>query len=160
MKKPTKAQIRERLEWVKAQITKCPEKYDQSSFCGTPCCIAGWLDIKMVGVREHMEADARNVWRDALAALGIPEFAATPWIFRPNFFGSDKFQEFFRARNKKQKARVACRAIDAYLKEIGADAPKAQAARQRARTRGGKKAAAIRKAKGREISGFSRKGGR
>ena len=107
---PTKQQIRERLEWVKWQITEHPETYDQSDWgcCGSPCCIAG-----------HLASLAASEYKNYLGVLATANILIAtdgmPWLFCQYWLGSEvEIDEDHFATPAE-----GCRAIDLYLKEIG-----------------------------------------
>lgn len=97
------------LNWVKKQITKYPQQYDQNSWCGSAQCICGWL-AKKEGYAGY------EPWSIALPLLGLDAKAADPWLFDAAFSaGPAKIRR--RARKIVSPA-LACEAIDAYLEEV------------------------------------------
>jgi len=130
VKRVSKKLLRDRLEWVKAQITAHPRKYDQGNFCGSVCCIAGWLDVhangskvhadrmKPVGEEDHIDAEERA--SEEVEVIGKKELGVRvdPWLFSPGFEERVKLSDaFYEALTPKARAAVACQAIDTYLKE-------------------------------------------
>ena len=109
---PTKQQIRERLEWVKQQITEHPETYDQGDwgrYCRSPCCIAGHL----ASLAAPQDKNYLGVLATANALIATD---GMPWLFGPYWSGSavEIDEDHFATPAE------GCRAIDLYLKEIGA----------------------------------------
>lgn len=132
---------REILEETKRRVLADPTTYSQDSFCDTPCCIAGHIDIIVSGLKVHMGRKA--TWREniaeiervALKALGEPE---SIWLFgQPKSYQDESDDEedeqeldsdywpldlsisYDQAEGPKGRARVACAAIDHYIRERG-----------------------------------------
>lgn len=117
--------VRARLEWVKRKIMADWKRYDQNSFlarrihgntCGTVGCIAGWLDVRMNGMRAHIGRSSdkhrdqppnEEVIAVAMRALGAMEL---PGLF---------YGDIGTAPGTRAHARAGCKRIDRYLKEIG-----------------------------------------
>lgn len=110
---------REILEEVKRRITAKPESYEQETFCGSPCCIAG-----------HLLAVVRR--RKSGMATGLPGVMAAdilgakddyPWLFTAIWVGRPTLHNAYsRAKYKGDHAGMAavgCKAIDRYMKERG-----------------------------------------
>jgi hypothetical protein len=118
-----KKEIRSLLEWVKKQILAQPKKYNQSSFvgsylkegtCETVGCIAGCIDVRLNGTKVHIRRlNGNTVWR--IASNAINSYGS--WLFTANF--RNKLGPI-KQPGTKAAARQAARAIDMYLKEIGA----------------------------------------
>lgn len=107
--------VRKRLEWVKRQILKTPERYDQRKWhyqedCKTVGCLAGWLDVKMRGFRLHQEAPYTEVRMNGIKALGL--------LSEPDLFGGDLCS--IHPAGSIEAAQYACRKIDQYLESVGA----------------------------------------
>ena len=123
--KPSKRQIRNLLTWVKRQIRAHPRKYNQGSFCGTPCCIAGWIDIRLNGEIAHQLREKHDFWGAAStiaaianAALGVKE---QPALFESYWSGylHKATTAMQAARNARERAEAGCLAIDLYMKRRG-----------------------------------------
>ena len=129
---------RELLETVKQRILEHPGDYDQATFCGTACCIAGHIDVVLNGLHAHVMrpfkskgADRPDVEQIAMDALGETE---TLWLFGqpraefddddhededdPDFWPLDLSREYNSA-GLSGRAKVACKAIDMYMEERG-----------------------------------------
>lgn len=130
---------REILEQVKQRITHDPATYQQTSFCGTQCCIAGHIDVILNGAEFHDERLQRQSFESAIeeiedianAALGETE---STWLFGtincyedenspdeeqcPEYWPLDLSIEY-ETVNNRGKAAVGCKAIDRYLEERG-----------------------------------------
>lgn len=127
--------VLELLEEVKRRITADPGAYNQNTYCGTACCIAGHIDVILNGPEKHVSRgintqDAITQISDiALEALGEPEdiwlFAQTnddpdEWDdedLSTDCWPSDLSVEYVQARNAAERAAVGCKAIDRYLEE-------------------------------------------
>ena len=131
---------RELLEEVKRRIVADPGKYDQNTYCGTSCCIAGHIDVILNGSEKHISrgintGDAIDqIASIALEALGEPEDI---WLFAQPMDvtdGSDDWdneeistdcwpvdlsQEYEDATSAAERAAVACKAIDRYMQDRG-----------------------------------------
>ena len=130
----TKKQIRANLEWVQKQILAQPKRYDQTWYCAsfedckTVGCIAGWLDVRLNGFREHQKHDHLTVVYEARKALGLKveaplvDLPAT-WIFYNDtwLFYNDFGNKLgpIKTPGTLAAAKQACKAIDMYMKEIG-----------------------------------------
>lgn len=134
---------REILEQVKTRIMADPESYNQGSFCGTQCCIAGHIHIVVEGMKKHM-ALQKWIWREAIneidsvatAALGETE---SPWLFGQintdaddNYYDDDYYDDDnywpqdlsieygqYDQCDYLERAMVGCKAIDRYLEQRG-----------------------------------------
>lgn len=128
--------VRELLEEVKRRITADPGKYNQNTYCGTTCCIAGHIDVILNGPERHVSrppsAAIEQISAVALEALGEPEDI---WLFAQpmenvdvdedweeeedcvDYWPRDLSWEYKAANNAAQRAAVGCKAIDRYLEE-------------------------------------------
>lgn len=117
---------------VKAAILEHPEKYDQDSFCGTECCIAGWaLNIAnpVMGARREQGISAVSMneqnWNDYWEVarknmgLGCRQMAilcacAPDWpsVFRHGYES---------ATDAEQRATVGAARIDHFIATNGAE---------------------------------------
>ncbi len=132
---------KEILEEVKARITEKPGDYNQKSFCGTGCCIAGHIDVVVNGLEKHLSRSDDTVvsWLDSvkaiesegLKALGLPE-GEHIWLFGsidsginedehadPDYWPSDLAFEYETARSADERAVIGGKAIDRYIEECG-----------------------------------------
>jgi hypothetical protein len=121
---------RELLEEVKRRIVSNPFNYNQNTFCGTVCCVAGHIDCVVNGAEVHNARPARSSFRvvdnEATAALGE---ASSPWLFGqvrdaleeddaeddPDYWPLDLSIKYVDADGAEERAAVACEAIDRYL---------------------------------------------
>lgn len=102
------------LEWVKEKILTNPHKYDQSGYCGTMCCIAGWLDVRKNGMAKHLQHNVFEVeeaGRDALYAR------MTPQLFSGALICLEKYRGKYVVDGTLGAARAACRKIDEYIRQ-------------------------------------------
>lgn len=107
---PTKQQIRERLEWVKWQITNHPETYDQGRADHSDlrcCCIAGHL--------ASLADEHKDRLGTACKVIGIGSSRRLPWLFSTYWLNTSA-----KIDHPKATPAEGCRAIDLYLEEIGA----------------------------------------
>ena len=138
---------REILEEVKRRITKAPETYSQTNFCGTPCCVAGHIDCILNGEEEHerrnlglwnwlqdrnFEATHGEINKIAASALGVQ---VDHWIFNgideklnaddddsvesSYFWPYDLNLAYNEADDSAERAKVGVMAIDRFIKERG-----------------------------------------
>lgn len=101
--------VRKALEWVKEKIVKYPEKYNQGNYCGTQCCIAGWLDIYANGAVAHRYHKDDVVQIEALKVLGEQAELHNPYGI--DLFSPDSVSE----RRTFKGALQGCLEIDKYL---------------------------------------------
>lgn len=114
-----KEKMRVLLEKVKIAVTAAPEKYNQGSYCGSACCIAGWIHLIEKGPKAHAKALNRSVVDIACKSLGLTE-GNFPWLFAADFSGCQSIsKQYLEANGPKEEAAVACKAIDRYMKERG-----------------------------------------
>ena len=100
------------LEWVAKHINK--ENYDQGCFCGTVCCIGGWIDVRLNGMKEHLKHSPFTVVRIAKMALDEPVAShVVPWLLHSK--PVSPFVHF----PKKFTPALARKAIKLYIKERG-----------------------------------------
>lgn len=112
-------EVKKVLLWVKDQILAHPRKYNQGEWCGSACCIAGWIDHKISGPRKENDP-------------GAVHKAATKFLT-----GSEEIEPFLKNRGKllfdasilespvdgrpqagtMAHARAGARVIDAYLEQ-------------------------------------------
>jgi len=129
---------REILEQVKARIIAHPETYNQNSFCGTECCIAGHIDVIINGLEAHNARGSDGSWMkmvediEQVALEAIKEPSPKTWLFGqaepdeednyeddPDYWPLDLSQEYYEAETTLERSKVACKAIDRYLEERG-----------------------------------------
>lgn len=130
-----KVRARKVLEQVKKRIRKNPSSYDQNSFCGTICCIAGHIDIVVNGLRAHVKRKiSYEIPRICGSAIGCDK---DHWLFGPiqtseelelkdeDYDPSDRLwtpdlsDKYANDSSAKSRAAVACEAIDRYMEEQG-----------------------------------------
>jgi hypothetical protein len=127
---------REILEEVKRRIVAEPEKYNQDSFCGTACCIAGHICAVTGALGPEGWVAPINAKRidsiDRSASESLGEYES-PWLFGeintdreydedergPEYWPSDLSCDYVAAKTPLGKAAVGCKAIDGYLEERG-----------------------------------------
>ena len=106
------------MELVKKFILAEPGAYDQEEVCGlslapsceSPACIAGWMSHIVFG-------------KQRLDYLAIHEAVfgtyVLPWLFYGDFGGRPKYgNALIKAKSPMACSRIACKAIDAYMKEL------------------------------------------
>lgn len=111
-----KKDLRER---VKEQIRLHPETYNQSTFCGTECCIAGHAGI-LLGDRSEPHLDAQN-WHGRMIAWKA-KMADELGVESELFMCGDMWEgtlgeEWDKSVSQEERVEVACRAIDYYAIE-------------------------------------------
>jgi hypothetical protein len=99
--------VRQLFQIAKARILKNPAKYDQRTYCGTPCCIGGHIDIVLNCLRKHREAPFGYIIRDRVCKVISKPFCH-PTIFSINFERTPFHGTFI-------EATTAALAIDWYL---------------------------------------------
>lgn len=131
---------REVLEAVKLRIAADATSYDQNTYCGTVCCIAGHIDIVVNGETAHLARSNYNndngnssleVQEAAMIALGetgVPWlFLALNWAAVSDYFKEDSLlwpldlsREYVAAgNNAPARVTVGIKAIDRYIAERG-----------------------------------------
>lgn len=79
--------------------------------CKTVACIGGWCSLLVLGPgREDLQRMA--------AFLGDSTKPTWIWLFNADFQGTVLFDRYMRSRGPAGGAKVASRAIEAYIKEI------------------------------------------
>jgi len=114
MTKPEFKKVKSLLTWVKKMITLHPENYDQTNWCGTRCCIAGWIDVKVNGAEVHARHTPSEVFDNACKALGLDN-SRDYAMFEAGSAGPTCF------RGTAQHAEAGCAAIDNFLAEQEAE---------------------------------------
>lgn len=114
-KKLTRA---EALQYVARKIVAHPEEYEQRSFCGTACCIAGHLDALRSGRRTIKKGTGHHIGSRAEKMIGMaPGFDGLN-LFGPNLYGRF-YRPFVAALNSADReiktARMGARAIKYYI---------------------------------------------
>lgn len=109
-------EVKKILSWVKRKILAHPELYNQGSFCGTECCIAGWIDIKANGEDLHRRIDW-GISDRAYKALGIRKYSSRGTITKKGLLTANLFSiEGVDARRfTKKAAEQGVSKIDTYL---------------------------------------------
>lgn len=137
---------REILVEVKRRIVAEPGAYSQNEFCGTPCCIAGHIDVIVNGMEAHLSHEAVGIIGitgiDGIASGAIDDPEA--WLFGecvddedlevhlkdeidqdesdfpvPYYWPFDLSGEYNAAETPEARALVGCKAIDRYMLERG-----------------------------------------
>lgn len=99
------------LTWVKKMIMLHPENYDQGEWCGTNCCIAGWIDIKVNGTEAHAQHGPPHVLKIACEALGLDPQRDH------KLFDAGSAGPLGRI-GTKEHAEAGCKAINEFLAEL------------------------------------------
>lgn len=110
---------RKMLEWVKEQILKEPEHYNQEWWdstvgeCNTSYCIGGWLAHHPSAPSEEEMPDAEH---RALVVLGVDD---TGWLFNATLKqeGYDPLDVPCTKPGTMEHAIAGCAHIDLWLKE-------------------------------------------
>jgi hypothetical protein len=111
-------EVRKVLLWVKEQILAHPKQYDQGEWCGTTCCIAGWIDRKINGSKfrpAHEVCD--NASRFLTGSTMEPRLSTRGNV---SLFMGDITNTPMNKHLKpgtKAYAEAGARAIDAYLEQ-------------------------------------------
>ena len=109
------------LRKVQRAIVANPEEYDQSSYCGTACCIAGWavrLNDKISSLNGRWPGEV-SAEAKSLLKLDTDQYErlcafASGW--------PDKYAvAYYSAETKKKRARVAFLRINHFIKTKGAE---------------------------------------
>jgi hypothetical protein len=123
--RPTKAQLYRLLTAVKHYIRLHPEMYNQDSFCGTACCIGGWMFTLVTGLKP---------W--TVTGSAVSEFAnwcltgeddALPWLLTTkttvenrHMWPVDISRKYLDAGDDMRKrAEAGCEAVDRWMAEQG-----------------------------------------
>jgi hypothetical protein len=113
------------LRKVQKQILAQPEAFDMTYVtnredCGTVCCIAGWTCV-LVGVPENRASmDVAQEILDLNTAQASRLFTTSEHEWRERW--PKRFDRaYYRANDAKQKARIAARRIDHFIKTNGAE---------------------------------------
>lgn len=105
------------LTWVKERITANPDQYDQNNWCGTRCCIAGWVCSYEVGLRGPLLTE-QTVNNSVVSTASQTLFDR----FFPNLFKPDAADDTrFSIHGDRAHAQGGCNAIDRYLEERKSD---------------------------------------
>lgn len=113
------------LREVEKRILRRPDKYDQTTWCGTSCCIAGHIAI--VAGAKSVHKDSVTVrfgnkkyaaYSFAMKALGLKWTGVNPWIFAGGF--SEKFGPSISPNvgSPQQRAAVGAMAIETFITEL------------------------------------------
>lgn len=100
-------QMKNLLSQVKERIKATPTQYNQTTYCGTNCCIAGHIDVILCGPKEHAKKDSYHVRRFASQALGLDR-NDVPDLFSPEWMGNIK-------AGTTRHMRRALKEIDKYI---------------------------------------------
>ena len=120
------------LKEVANRIEEHPEKYNQTSWCGTACCIAGHIVFSQGAKRIKGSDDSVKVKTSefsipvkdlAYQMLGFPNSASIPWdiiyLFKPDpaiYWANDRWQAKWRnAKTGQERANVAANYIRKYI---------------------------------------------
>lgn len=111
--------VRELFERVKTSMRENPLNYNQSSYCGAVCCIAGWIDIEANGMRAHLGREICTAPTEVLEAACEAIGEVPPWLFGLATSWPSDLRDAYYVRNQTKRAlvEVACLAIDRYLDE-------------------------------------------
>lgn len=113
-----------RLNWLKTQLTKYPERYNQSNWCGTQACLAGFCIPK--ALKKRAVTLSYDVVDAVIHGTGYSNFAAS-WlgitddqkqklfIYWPHLFMS----AYDKAKTPAERVRIAHKVIDAFIKTDG-----------------------------------------
>jgi hypothetical protein len=123
-----------RLRMVKEAILANPQYYRQEEWisaiepCGTTCCIAGWADYLFNGKKAHearAKAELSNYmvsWEYVAAkALGLDYCQAHTLTYPGSGWPVPFCTAYTRAKTPKQRAKVAARRIEHFIKTGGAE---------------------------------------
>ena len=115
-----------------------PDQYDQNTFCGTTCCIAGHIDAVVNGLNAHLEHGTSGTISAACIALNE---SGPIWLFGSTLdnetceklmergeataapdlssWPPDLSLQYLDAQSPAAQAMVGCAAIDRWLEEKG-----------------------------------------
>lgn len=115
----------ELLQQVKEAILAKPEKYDQDTFCGTECCIAGWaltianpvLGAKLVPGTPQLSWDV--LWSAARQSIGLTPLQMGNLCGCAEDWPSDFAAQYDAATTPEGRARVGAARIDHFIANGG-----------------------------------------
>lgn len=122
MKRKKKVTLGDFLRLIKKTIMQEPGAYNQSAVfppkegrphCGSPACIAGWMEFYLYGVGRPYEKINQDLFGEH----------RWPWLFNAGFKCGPKDIQGLQslAKTPELRAAVACYAIDVYAKEMGVE---------------------------------------
>ncbi len=103
--------IRRLIEHVKEQLT--PANYDQNTYCGGECCLAGHMDMALFGKEKHFRSSPMQIVRRVKRALGLKK---VPTLFDPTM---TEFWQDAQGKTPRGKVAVAKKKLTAFMKELG-----------------------------------------
>lgn len=122
--KPTKAQLYRLLTAVKHQIRLHPDEYNQNSFCGTACCIGGWMFTLVTGLATW-EVVGGKVSEFASWCLTGSDDVALPWLLTTTTDKENRhmwpvdISKKYITGDARGRAEAGCEAIDRWMLEQG-----------------------------------------
>ncbi len=115
---PTREQLVELLTQVKSKLRAHPENYDQSSYCGTRCCIGGWMYRIVTGQtldENFSNSDAITMFLEWCFGGGeLPWLVGLTHPCWPRDLAVE-FHHASRANSMSGMAEVGCKAIDRWI---------------------------------------------